>query len=335
VDPQQLTFFRRVFPTRALAMAALLAMALAGWAATALSPSPARAASQVPASQVPASIERGLGTWNYDQPSSKTMTNIAVISCPPGTSSCASVPPISIPQIGYVIFSAGPDGSVIGHTDQGCTWRFTPRPEGLELRPGKAQTCFNHVIGSSYTMTRWSVRFSGRHETEYINAVSHLPYGNFDFVLKNGRRTRAETSPAAVRRFTGTWQYTPADPKTGLNYKTTRYLAPVGQVKSALTGEVTFTPRHGDMIGARTRDGCTWTLAVAGNTAELQPAKQDCTRDGTTTTMSFWSIASNGRQQVSIIAGTDAKGGSYLATNTSLTRVPCDERVSAAPRKLV
>jgi hypothetical protein len=71
----------------------------------------------------------------------------------------------------------------------------------------------------------------------------------------------------------------------------------------------------------RTGDGCTWTLAVAGNTAELQPAKQSCTRDGTITTMSFWSIASNGRQQVSTTAGTDTQGGSYLASNTSLTRV--------------
>ena len=35
-------------------------------------------------------------------------------------------------------------------------------------------------------------------------------------------------------------------------------------------------------------------LAVAGKTAELQPAKQSCKRDDTTTTMSFWSIASNG-----------------------------------------
>jgi hypothetical protein len=248
------------------------------------------------------------------------MTNIAVASCPAGTPSCASVPPISIPQIGYVVFSAGPGGSVIGHTDQGCTWRFTPQPGGLELSPGAAQSCFNHVIGSSYTMTRWSVRFSGRHETEYITAVSHLSYGNFDFVLKNGRRTWAESSPAAVRRFAGTWQYAPADPETGVNIETTVYPAPVGQVRSALTGQVTFAPRRGNLVSARTENGCTWTLAVAGNTAELQPAGQTCTRDGTTTTMSFWSIASNGRQQVSVIAGTDARGGGYLATNTSLTR---------------
>jgi hypothetical protein len=322
VDCQRLKFYRRAVPARALAVAAFLVMCLAGWAAIALAPSPARAASPVPDRPVPASAGRDLGTWNYDQPDGKTMTNIAVISCPPGTPSCATVPPIAIPQVGYVVFSGGPDGSVIGRTDQGCTWRFTPVPGGLELSPGKPQTCFNHVIGSSYTMTRWSVRFSGRHETEHIAAVSHLSYGDFDFVLENGKRTRAQTRPAAVRRFTGTWEYTPADPKTGVNIKTTVYPPPAGPVKSALTGHVTFTSRHGDLISARTDDGCTWTLAVAGNTAELKPARQTCTEGGTTATMSFWSIASDGRQQVSIIAGTDPQGNSYLAANTSLTRVP-------------
>jgi hypothetical protein len=221
-----------------------------------------------------------------------------------------------------VIFSAGPDRSVTGRTDQGCTWRFTPVPGGLELSSGKAQTCFNHVIGSSYTMTRWTVRFSGQHETEYIAAVSHLSYGDFDFVLENGKRTRArQPSPAAVRRFTGTWEYTQADPKTGVNIETTVYPPPLGPVKSALTGRVTFTSQHADLIRARTEDGCTWTLAVAGNTAELEPARQTCTQGGTATTRSFWSIASDGGRQVSIIAGADVQGNSYLAGNTSLARV--------------
>lgn len=335
MDSQRLKFPTAPSPARALAVAAILVMCLAVWAATALAPSPARAASQVPDRQVPGSVERDLGTWNYDQPDSKTMTNFVVISCPPGTPSCATAPPITLPQIGYVVFSGAPDESVIGRTDQGCTWRFTPVPSGLELSPGKAQTCFNHVIGSSYTITRWSVRFSGRHETEYIAAVSHLSYGNFDFVLKNGKRTRAQTSPAAARRFTGTWNYTPADPKTGVNIKTTDYPPPVGPVTSALTGHVTFTSRHGDLISARADDGCTWTLAVAGNTAELKPARQTCTQGRTTTTMSFWSIASDGRQQVWIIAGTDPQGNSYLAANTSLTRVRCDERAAAAPSNRV
>jgi hypothetical protein len=178
----------------------------------------------------------------------------------------------------------------------------------------------NQVIGSRYTITRWSVTFSGRHEAESIIAVSHLPYGDFEFVLQNGKRTRAESSPAAARRFIGAWQYTPANPTTGLNIKTTVYPAPAGQVQSALTGQVTFTASHGYVISARTEDGCTWTLAVAGNTAELDPAQQNCTRNGTARTMNFWSIASNGRQQVSIIAGSDAQGGNYLAANTSLTR---------------
>jgi hypothetical protein len=320
MSSQRPTFLHRPVPARVLALTAILALCLAGWTAIALASPPARAAGQGAAVRVPAGLKQDLGTWNYDQPSSKTMTNIAVASCPAGTPSCASVPPVSLPQIGYVAFSAGPGGSVLGRTDQGCTWRFRPVPGGLELSLGAAQSCFNHVIGSSYTMTRWSVRFSGRHETEYITAVSHLPYGDFDFVLKNGARTRAQGGPAAVRRFTGNWRYAPANPETGLNVKTTVYPAPAGQVRSPLTGQVTFTPRRGDLVTARTADGCTWTLAVAGNTAELRPAKQACTRDGKTTTMTFWSIASNGRQQVSVFAGTDPKGGSYLASNTSLTK---------------
>jgi hypothetical protein len=309
---QRLTFPGR-FSARAVAIAATVAVTLAG-AAAVLSSSPARAVSQVPSG-----IERDLGTWNYDQPNSQSMTNIAVVSCPRGTASCSAVPPISLPQIGYVVFSAGPDGSVTGRTDQGCTWHFMPSPGGLELSPGN-QSCLNQVVGSRYTITRWSVTFSGRHEAESITAVSHLPYGVFEFVLQNGERTRAETSPAAVRRFTGAWQYSPANPNTELNIETTVYPAPVGPVRSALTGQVTFTASHGSVISARTQDGCTWTLAVAGNTAELDPAQQTCTRNGTTTTMNFWSIASNGRQQVSIIAGIDAQGGNYLAANASLTR---------------
>lgn len=317
---QRPKFPRRLFSVRAAALAAIPAVTLAGLAVTALSPVQARAASQLPAG-----IARDLGTWNYDQPNSQRMTNIAVVSCPPGTASCAKVPPISLPQIGNVVFAAGPDGSVTGRTDQGCTWRFAPHAGGLQLSPAR-QTCFNKVIGSSYTMTRWSVSFAGRHETESIAAVSHLPYGDFDFALRDGKRTRAQASPSAVRRFSGTWQYGPANPGTGLNIETTVYQAPAGQVRSALTGRVTFTPGRGQLIHARTGNGCTWTLAVAGNTAELDPARQACTRDGTTTTMSFWSIASNGRQQVSVIAGRNAKGSSYLAANTSLTRVVPDRQ---------
>lgn len=314
----QLMSIRSLPRSRIMVLATILLTCLAGLAVGAARSSPAQAASV----DAPATA-RYLGVWNYDQPNSKTMTNIAVISCPAGSTNCAGTPPISIPQIGTVTFSAGPAGTVTGRTDQGCTWRFAAHPGGLELSPSP-QYCFNHVIGSGYTITRWSITFSGQHEKEYITAVSHLPYGNYAFVLKNGRRTKAVNGPEAARRFTGTWQYDTADPGTGLNTETTVYTEPGGElrtVKSTLSGQITFTARRGGLITARTADGCAWTLAVAGNTAELQPAEQECKRGGVTTAMSFWSIASNGRQQVAIIAGTNAKSGKYLATNTSLTRV--------------
>jgi hypothetical protein len=260
--------------------------------------------------------------WNYDLPDQQISTNIAVIACSAGNTSCAGKPPIKIPQIGYVIFSAGPDGSVIGHTDQGCTWRFAAHPGGLELSPAP-QYCFNHVIGSGYTITSWPVTFSGQHEMETVTAISHLPNGDYDFVLQNGRRTKAGNQPGSAHRFTGGWNYDPADPQTGVNFETTQYTEPDGQVNvvhTALTGQVTFTTGHNHLITAQTGDGCRWTLSTAGNTAELQPASQTCQLGNSTEALSFWSIAGNGKHQVSVMAGTDPQGGTFLLTNGSLTR---------------
>jgi hypothetical protein len=143
-----------------------------------------------------------LGTWNYDMPDWVTMTNIATISCPP---TCiapdrhrGAAPLLVVPQIGYVIFSQTPDGAIVGHTDQGCTWRFEPRPGSLELTP-PSQYCFNHIIGSGYTITRWSVTVSGRHERETIVAVSHLPSGDYEFRLGDGRESSRSRRRAMAR----------------------------------------------------------------------------------------------------------------------------------------
>jgi hypothetical protein len=251
------------------------------------------------------------------------MTNIAVITCLAGEVSCASVPPIRIPQIGYVVFSAGPGGAVIGHTDQGCAWRFAAHPGGLELSPAP-QYCFNHVIGSGYTITKWSVTFSGRHETEFITAISHLPSGNFNFILPNGSRTKAGNQPTAEHRFTGDWRYDPANPRTGVNFETIRYPSPDGQgtaVESPVTGQVAVSDGPGPLIVAGTGDGCRWTLVARGNTAEQWPAQQTCRLGHTTETLSFWSMASDGEHEVSIMAGINRAGGSFLLVNGSLTRM--------------
>jgi len=68
-------------------------------------------------------VDKYLGMWNYDEPDLRTMTDIAVITCPPAEKSCAASPPLELPQIGFVVFSPGPHGSVVGRTDQGCTRR--------------------------------------------------------------------------------------------------------------------------------------------------------------------------------------------------------------------
>lgn len=276
-----------------------------------------------PAQATPAVAAHGyLGVWNYDQPDFTTMTNIAVVSCPAGTASCAGTPELEFPQIGYIVFAAGPHGTVTGRTDQGCTWRFARHRGGLELSPA-SQYCFNHVVGSGYTITRWSVTFSGARESETIIATSHLPNGNYDFVLQDGRRTRAANQPGTASDFTGNWRYDRADPHTGLNIQTISYTEPDGQVKivyETLTGQVTITAGYDDLITARTPDGCRWTLLTRGNTAELQPAHQTCHLHGSDTTLTFWAIAGTRTQQASILAGTGPRDSSFLMADGGLTR---------------
>jgi hypothetical protein len=308
---------------RLLATAAVGVACLAGLAPLAPLAPLAVASDAQPAQATPAVAAHGyLGVWNYDQPDFATMTNIAVVSCPAVTASCAGTPELELPQIGYVVFAAGPHGTVTGRTDQGCTWRFARHRGGLELSPA-VQYCFNHVVGSGYTITRWSVTFSGNQESETLIATSHLPNGNYDFVLKNGRRTRAANQPGTARDFTGTWRYDRANPHTGLNIQTISYPEPDGHVKivyAALTGPVTFTAGHRGLITARTPNGCRWTLLTSSNTAELYPARQTCYAHGSATTLTFWAIAGTRTQQVSILAGTGPRDSSFLVADGGLTR---------------
>ncbi|WP_066368562.1 hypothetical protein [Herbidospora mongoliensis] len=241
-----------------------------------------------------------LGTWNYDQPDRETMRNIAVIG---------ATPPIQVPQIGDIVFTRTA-GGVTGRTDQGCTWTFAVRPASLELDP-PSQSCFNRVIGSTYTITKWSVTVSGHRERETIEAVSHQPNGDYSFRLDDGRRTRA-AGPGA--RFVGAWRYDPADPLTRVNILTTRYPDRVTQTPQQ--GVVTFTKRRRDVLTARTEDGCQWRLTARGNTARLDPATQTCGG----ATLTFWTVATDGRRQASILAGTGADGGNFLLSVGGLTR---------------
>jgi hypothetical protein len=92
---------------------------------------------------------------------------------------------LDVPQTGDIVFAAAADGTIVGRTDQGYTWRFAHQGDSLKLSP-PSQFCFNHVIGSSYTITDWSVEVSGRHERESLTAISHLPTGDYQFQLSTG-----------------------------------------------------------------------------------------------------------------------------------------------------
>ena len=316
-------------------LAAAVACALTSW----ISIGAARAGPAAPDGPSPAPY---LGRWNYDQPDRASMRNIAVIQCPVTSTNCSGPGPaggpLQIPQIGDIVFTQTA-GGVVGHTDQGCTWQFAARPGSLELaRP--SENCFNQVIGSSYTITRWSVTVHGNHEQETITAVSHLPAGDYDFVLANGSRTRTPEKgrPAAVRQFLGPWEYTPADPQTLVNIVTSQATGPDGVHvrQSHQQGMVNFTRQRGDRVFAQTADGCRWTLTVRGNTAQLAPAPQACHLAGSTVILMHWTIASDGTHQASVMSGVqerDASTSSFLLNVGDLARLLSD-RAGNFPSKL-
>jgi hypothetical protein len=254
-----------------------------------------------------ANAHKYLGTWNYDQPDPATMRNIAVLSCPPGGNGCASSPlplPLHIPQIGNIVFSAA-NGGVVGRTDQGCTWTFAVTAQSLELSP-PGQSCFNRTIGSAYTLTRWSVTVAGRHERETIIGISHQPTGDLMTRMHHGARTRVTGVGGipAMARFLGAWTYDPPSPQTFVNLLVTVPSGAGDPVVSPVQGTVRVTSEHYGAIVARTDDGCVWTLAVQGNTAELDPATQTCQLATGTVTLFFWSAASDGEHQNAVMAGT-------------------------------
>ncbi|MEQ4722499.1 hypothetical protein [Nonomuraea sp. B19D2] len=293
----------------------VLAVAAGGGVLGITQPGPAAAA---PSSG--SSLDKFLGTWNYDQPDRKSMRNIAELSCPAAEPDCESFNPLAppgsalqIPQIGRIVFAKEADGKVVGRTDRGCTWRFTAQSDSLQLDP-PSQSCFNRVINSGYTITRWSVTVSGRHEKEAIAGVSHHPSGDYDFALEHGARTKVTTEPwtKVARRFTGQWEYVPADRSRLVNIVTYRATGPDGSVQVShgeQRGLVEMTVKPDRTVVARTADGCRWTLAARGNTADLDPPGQVCRRPGETITLGFWQVASDGKQQASIMNGAVQRDG--------------------------
>ncbi len=240
--------------------------------------------------------ERYQGRWNYDLPDQATMTNIAVMNIGDG---------IQGPQIGDIVFTAtGPD-RVVGRTDVGCTWRFKSAGDALVL-DGANQTCHNPLAGYAYTMTEWTVRVDGDHETESIKAISHHGDRDYEFDLARGARTRTgEDDPAATAAFTGTWAYGAPDPKSGANIRMS------GGAAAPQTGTITVVANYDDRITARTDDGCEWTMVTRGDTAKLDPPVQTCTIADSAVTLRYWTIVSDGHRQISGVYGTDPGGAAF------------------------
>jgi len=257
------------------------------------------------------------GYWNYDQPNAATLNNVAVLDCPNGASQCDSpLPlPLRIPQVGWVLFSAGPNGTVNGHTDQGCTWNFTVSPTGLELS-STTQECFNENIGSGYNITKWSVQVDGNKEQEQIASISHQPNG-MDLLasMNSGSRTRVdgEGESQYVQRFLGSYNYDQADFQTLTNVVSTDK----GTVYPE-QGTVQFTSKDKGRINAHTPDECDWTLAVRGDTAELEPATQTCHTPNGDSSLRYWALVTDDAKHLNgFLAGSTTSDG-QPPTNTYL-----------------
>jgi hypothetical protein len=248
------------------------------------------------------------GVWNYDQPSASIGTNIGTIQCPAKSNADQGFV-LVVPQIGNLTLTEKEDGRMEGRTDQGCTWTFKDRASSSELDP-VPQSCFNKVIGSSYTITRWSLQVNGNHETESLDAKSHLPMGDCGFVLKDGKRTKADDSDSSGL-FVGTWEYDAPNARTHSNMLQFVYRGESegsGPAASPQTGLVSFSKTGDHTLTARTAEGCSWLLDVHGNTALLL-SSQTCAIAGGKITMNHWSIASNGEQQNTVMNMTlDAEG---------------------------
>jgi hypothetical protein len=242
-------------------------------------------------SQSESDVEKYLGTWNYDQPDLATSNNIDVLACPDGGGQCdPQLPlPLKVPQIGWVVFSLAKDGTINGRTDQGCLWNFDVTSTGLELS-SMTQSCFNKNIGSAGTLTRWSVTVDGDKEHESIVAVSHQPNG-VDIIgtMNSGSRTRVSGADDDPSRFLGGWTYDPVNLQTLVNVAATDKGTIVPQ-----QGTISITSADNRKIVAHTPEGCQWTLAVQGNTAELDPGMQTCSvASASQVSLRYWALATD------------------------------------------
>jgi hypothetical protein len=166
-------------------------------------------------------------------------------------------------------------------------------------------TCENPVIGSSYTITRWTLTRQGDVAAEVVDAISHRPGGDdYDFVLASGSRTWVDPDaddPAAA--FDGSWVYAPPDPLTRANVASIACSDAVGNPLppsyEPQLGSIDITRTGPHAAAASDDDGCTWTFAVHGNTALLDPPAQTCGP----LTLDHWALTSDGASAFEIRSG--------------------------------
>jgi hypothetical protein len=129
--------------------------------------------------------------------------------------------------------------------------------------------------------------------------------------MHSGARTRVSGVGGfhAMARFLGDWTYDPASPQTLVNMVVTVPSGAGVPSLSPVQGTVRFTSERYGAIVAHTADGCRWTLAVQGNTAELDPATQTCQLATGAVTLLFWSAASDGVHEHSVMAGSTDRNG--------------------------
>jgi hypothetical protein len=293
-------------------LAALLAIGVPVGVAAASSPPEA----SVPAGLARTSIPHGnpsarfggkyLGRWNYDQPNLTTGNNVAVLACPEGGTSCNHNPdlplPLSIPQVGWIDFYPGPNGTLYGHTDQGCTWNFNVTPTGLELS-SKTQLCFNTTIGQYYSIRQWSVQVKGNVEYEQIISQSIQANGdvlyttmNFNTKDKPSRhRVASDGDYSTANGVVGSFTYDPFSFQTLDNITVTDKGS-----ASPEAGAVRIDRIDRNKVVAHTPDGCSWTLGVQGNTAELlDPGTQSCRVGSNTLSLRYWAIVTDDGKHLS------------------------------------
>lgn len=255
-----------------------------------------------------------VGVWNYDHPALASGFGIATLECPASDLS----PPLSLllPQIGWLSFErTGPD-RLDGTTDQGCAWTFSVEDDVATIDP-VGQSCFNANIGSSYTITAWTVALGDDgHASESLSAVSHHEV-DCAFELTDAARTRFDPSAGDLTApFVGTWLLDPPDAQAGSVAVVTCPDAAPSYVPQV--GALTIVRVDDDTIAITTEAGCTSTLDLRDHTAELATPAASC--DGGPVP-SFWSFETDGMDAFQTQSGA-LDGCAFVLSNSHLVRSP-------------